>query len=83
MIALAVRDFERFGRPVSFFGLSLQKVSIVSKVNKRIMASKDQIRKHLSISSSVNLSVSKPSNGEETKKMRVMEHVQISKGSKA
>ena len=46
------------------------------------MASKDQIRKHLSISSSVSLSVSKPSNGEETKKTRVMEHVQISKGAK-
>ena len=47
------------------------------------MATKDQIRKHLSISASVTLNVSKPSNGEEVKKMRVMEHVQISKGTKA
>ena len=47
------------------------------------MATKDQIRKHLSISSSVSLSVSKPSNGAETKKLRIMEHVQISKGPKA
>jgi len=47
------------------------------------MASKDQIRKHLSVSSSVNLGVSKPSNGQEAKKTRVMEHVDISKGSKA
>ncbi|MEM7065067.1 MAG: hypothetical protein AAF572_18150 [Cyanobacteria bacterium P01_B01_bin.77] len=46
------------------------------------MATKDQIRKHLSISSSVNLNVSRPSNGEETKKLRVMEHVQMSKGAK-
>ncbi|ESA32047.1 hypothetical protein N836_28240 [Leptolyngbya sp. Heron Island J] len=47
------------------------------------MATKDQIRKHLSLSSSVTLSVSKPSNGAETQKIRVMEHVQISKGAKA
>ncbi|MGD1854133.1 MAG: hypothetical protein ACFB2W_07760 [Leptolyngbyaceae cyanobacterium] len=46
------------------------------------MASKDQIRKHLSISSSVKLNGSRPSNGEETQKLRVMEHVKISKGSK-
>ena len=39
------------------------------------MASKDQIRKHLS--------VSKPSNGQEAKKTRVMDHVDISKGAKA
>lgn len=45
------------------------------------MATKDQIRKHLSISSSVSLGVSQPSKGDETKKLRVMEHVQISKGS--
>ncbi len=47
------------------------------------MATKDQIRKHLSISASVSLGVSMPSKGAETKKMRVIEHVQISKGTKA
>ncbi|MEM1241607.1 MAG: hypothetical protein AAGI45_17355 [Cyanobacteria bacterium P01_H01_bin.26] len=47
------------------------------------MASKDRIRKHLAISSSVNLGVAKPGNGETTKKIRVMEHVEISQGSKA
>ncbi|MEM6255174.1 MAG: hypothetical protein AAF821_19855 [Cyanobacteria bacterium P01_D01_bin.156] len=47
------------------------------------MASKDQIRKHLSISASVNLGVSKPSNGDDTQKMRKLEHVQMSQGSTA
>ena len=46
------------------------------------MASKEQIRKHLAVSSSVNLGVSKPSNGQEAKKTLVMEHVCISRGSK-
>ncbi|MEM9806484.1 MAG: hypothetical protein AAF959_14505 [Cyanobacteria bacterium P01_D01_bin.56] len=46
------------------------------------MASKDQIRQHLSISASVNLGVAKPSNGEVTQKARKMEHVEISKAPK-
>ncbi|MEM9265691.1 MAG: hypothetical protein AAGA46_09220 [Cyanobacteria bacterium P01_F01_bin.13] len=45
------------------------------------MTSTDQIRKHLGVSASVNLGVSKPSNGQETKKIRVMEHLDISKGT--
>ena len=46
------------------------------------MATKEQIRKHLSVSSSVSLGVSQPSKGDEARKARMMEHVQISKGSK-
>ncbi|MEM8611391.1 MAG: hypothetical protein AAGF93_05180 [Cyanobacteria bacterium P01_H01_bin.105] len=47
------------------------------------MATKDQIRKHLAISTTVSLNVAKPSNGSEAKKIRVMEHIQISKGSES
>ena len=47
------------------------------------MATREQIRKHLAISTTVSLNVAKPSNGDEAKKTRVMEHIQISKGSEA
>ena len=44
------------------------------------MADKDQIRKHLSMSSTVDLNVANKAKGDEAKKMRIMEHVKKSKG---
>lgn len=82
MIALAVWDFECFGQPISFSELLSQKFRIISKGNKPTMATKDQIRKHLALSTTVSLTVAKPSNDSAAKKARVMEHVNMSKGSK-
>ncbi|MBE9077881.1 hypothetical protein IQ241_11345 [Romeria aff. gracilis LEGE 07310] len=43
------------------------------------MADKDQIRKHLSMSSNVDLNVANQAKGSEAKKMRIMEHIKKSK----
>ena len=45
------------------------------------MASKEQIKQHLSQSATIKLnSTSEPAKGEEAKKMKMMEHVAKSKG---
>lgn len=45
------------------------------------MASKDQIRQHLAQSATIKLdSISEPTKGDEAKKMKMMEHVERSKG---
>ena len=45
------------------------------------MASKEQIRKHLSQSATIKLNqIAEPTKGDEAKKMKVMEHVAKSKG---
>ncbi|EDX84277.1 hypothetical protein S7335_1974 [Synechococcus sp. PCC 7335] len=45
------------------------------------MASKDKIRQHLAQSATIKLdSISEPTKGDEAKKMKMMEHVERSKG---
>ena len=46
------------------------------------MADREQIRKHLAQSATIKLDgvSSKPTKGDEAKKMRMMEHIQKSKG---
>lgn len=47
------------------------------------MADKEQIQKHLSISSSIKLSPDTPdARGEAARKARIMEHLQRSKGQR-
>ncbi|MEM1311018.1 MAG: hypothetical protein AAF892_18235 [Cyanobacteria bacterium P01_D01_bin.71] len=48
------------------------------------MASKEQIQKHLSISSNIKLSENVPDKREEeARKVRIMEHIKRSKGQSA
>ena len=42
------------------------------------MASKDKIRQHLAQSATISLGISKPTKGDEAKKMKMLEHVQKS-----
>ena len=42
------------------------------------MASKDKIRQHLAQSASISLGISKPTTGDEAKKMKKLEHLQKS-----
>ncbi len=45
------------------------------------MASKEQVQKHLSLSSSIKLGPNVPdTKGEQARKMRIMEHINRSKG---
>lgn len=45
------------------------------------MASKEQIRQHLSQSANIKLDrIAEPTKGEEAKKMKIMEHIAKSKG---
>jgi hypothetical protein len=45
------------------------------------MASREQIRKHLAQSATIKLdSISEPTKGDEAKKMKMLEHVQKTKG---
>ena len=45
------------------------------------MATREQIKKHLAQSATIKLdSISEPTKGNEAKKMKMMEHVQKSKG---
>ncbi|MGI8934185.1 MAG: hypothetical protein ACR2FS_08950 [Phormidesmis sp.] len=45
------------------------------------MADKQQIRQHLAQSANIPLdNISKPTKGDEAKKMRMMEHIEKSKG---
>ncbi|MEL7224557.1 MAG: hypothetical protein AAF810_06525 [Cyanobacteria bacterium P01_D01_bin.36] len=42
------------------------------------MASKDKIRQHLAQSATISLGISKPTKGDEAKKLKMMEHVKKS-----
>lgn len=44
------------------------------------MADKDQIKKHLSMSSDIKFENTDPMKGDEARKARIMEHIQKSKG---
>ncbi|MEO0532311.1 MAG: hypothetical protein AAF215_00380 [Cyanobacteria bacterium P01_A01_bin.123] len=44
------------------------------------MASKDQIKKHLSMSSDIKFENTEPMKGDEARKAKVMEHIRKSKG---
>ncbi len=51
--------------------------------NEKIMANKEQIQKHLSLSSSLRLSPSTPDiRAEQVRKARIMEHLKLSKGQR-
>ncbi|MEO1403036.1 MAG: hypothetical protein AAFV72_17555 [Cyanobacteria bacterium J06635_1] len=47
------------------------------------MASKEQIKKHLAMSTTVKLDITSPAKSDEARKIKTMEHIQKSKGANA
>jgi hypothetical protein len=47
------------------------------------MANKDQIKQHLSLSSTIKFEVTPPPKGDEARKMKVLEHVRKSLDAKS
>lgn len=44
------------------------------------MADKEQIKRHISMTSGINFKITPPAKGDDVRKARIMEHVKKSKG---